>query len=169
MLHLRMFISSRYFFTNTVNRTVNRNVNRTVNKTTNRQMSTTFFTESHEYLKYNSEKNIGTIGITNYAQESLGDVVFVESIISNDTDVEKGEDIVEIESVKATSAIYAPVDGKILEFNEKLEEESDLINKSAEDEGWIIKIEPKDTEHTPSTNEVSEYGRVSNDLSFLAI
>ena len=168
MLHLRMFISSRYFFTNTVNRnvnrTVNRNVNRTVNKTTNRQMSTMFFTESHEYLKYNSEKNIGTIGITNYAQESLGDVVFVESIISNDTDVEKGEDIVEIESVKATSAIYAPVDGKILEFNEKLEEESDLINKSAEDEGWIIKIEPKDTEQFNDLMNKEEYDKFTKEL-----
>lgn len=99
---------------------------------------TTRYTEDHEYVRV--EGNIGTVGISNFAQEQLGDIVFVE-LPSVGATFKKGDEAAVVESVKAASEIYAPVSGKVIEINEALSDEPGLINSDPANGGWIFKIE----------------------------
>ena len=96
------------------------------------------FTEDHEWVSIDG--NIATVGISNHAQESLGDIVFIELPVIGKT-VKAKEEICVIESVKAASDIYSPLDGEIIEVNNSLENEPSIINQEAENNGWIFKIE----------------------------
>lgn len=96
------------------------------------------YTSDHEWIKV--EGNTGTIGITDYAQGELGDVVFVD-IASDLTEVTKGESFGTIEAVKTVSDLYGPCTGKVVEINSKLEDEPQLVNSDPYGEGWLIKIE----------------------------
>lgn len=96
------------------------------------------YTKEHEWIK--ADGNIGIIGITDFAQSELGDIVFVD-IKPDLTEVKKGESFGTIEAVKTVSDLYAPVDGKIIEINPKINSEPQLINSDPYGEGWIIKIE----------------------------
>ncbi len=100
-----------------------------------------FFTEDHEWLSV--EGDIATVGITNHAQEQLGDLVFVE-LPEVERVVEKGEAIVVVESVKAASDVYAPLNGEIIEINEELNGNPALVNSAAEGEGWLWKMKIAD-------------------------
>jgi len=95
------------------------------------------YTEDHEWLSLDGE--IVTVGITEYAAEQLGDVVFVE-LPEPETMVAKGDEIVVIESVKAASDITAPLDGEIVEVNEKLVENPALVNEDPNGAAWFFKI-----------------------------
>jgi len=100
-------------------------------------MPTTFFTEDHEWIRV--EGDIATVGITDYAQEQLGDLVFVELPDAGRV-LKKGDTAVVVESVKAASDVYAPVDGEILEANSALSSEPALVNSSATGDGWLWKM-----------------------------
>jgi glycine cleavage system H protein len=100
-----------------------------------------FYSESHEYLKV--EGKIGIIGITDYAQKALGNVVYVD-MPDVDDDVEAGTEFGAVESVKAASDLISPVSGTVIEVNEALEDAPELINQDAY-ENWIIKVEMSDT------------------------
>ncbi|MDM7850769.1 glycine cleavage system protein GcvH [Pseudochrobactrum kiredjianiae] len=100
-----------------------------------------FFTEDHEWLSV--EGGIATVGITNHAQEQLGDLVFVE-LPEVERVVEKGEAIVVVESVKAASDVYAPLNGEVIEINEELNGNPALVNSAAEGEGWLWKMKVSD-------------------------
>jgi len=104
-----------------------------------RTVVTKKFTPAHEWLSYDDSTSVGTTGITDYAQSSLGDVVFVE-LPSPGTEVTAGEALGAVESVKAASDIYAPVSGVITEVNTELSENPGLLNKSPEESGWMCKI-----------------------------
>jgi glycine cleavage system H protein len=93
--------------------------------------------KAHEYVKVDGE--VGTIGITDYAQSALGDIVFVD-LPSEDEDLEKGDSFGSVESVKAASDVYAPVSGTVIEVNEKVSDEPGLVNTSAEEDAWFIKV-----------------------------
>jgi len=95
------------------------------------------YTKEHEWIRIEGET--ATIGISAYAADQLGDITFVE-LPETDDEIEKGEIFCSIESVKAASDIYAPMSGLITEVNEELEEAPELVNTSAEDDGWICKI-----------------------------
>jgi len=95
------------------------------------------FTEDHEWIAVEGE--VGTVGITEYAQEQLGDVVFVE-LPEVGRKVSKGDDLAVVESVKAASEIYAPVDGEVVAVNEALPETPDLVNKDPRGGAWFVKI-----------------------------
>ncbi len=99
-----------------------------------------FYSESHEYLKV--EGKIGIIGITDYAQKALGNVVYVD-MPDVDDDVEAGTEFGAVESVKAASDLISPVSGTVIEVNESLEDAPELINQDAY-ENWIIKVEMSD-------------------------
>lgn len=99
-----------------------------------------FYSESHEYLKV--EGKIGIIGITDYAQKALGNVVYVD-MPDVDDDVEAGTEFGAVESVKAASDLISPVSGTVIEVNESLEDAPELINQDAY-ENWIIKVELSD-------------------------
>jgi len=96
------------------------------------------YTNDHEWLKIDG--NIGYIGITDYAQGELGDIVYID-IPDDITEVKKGESCGTIEAVKTVSEILAPVSGKVLEVNRKLNDAPDTINKDPYNEGWLLKIE----------------------------
>jgi glycine cleavage system H protein len=115
---------------------------------------TTHYTQDHEYVRVDG--NIGTVGISNYAQEQLGDIVFVE-LPSVGATLSKGDEAAVVESVKAASEIYAPVSGKVIEINEKLNDEPGLINSDAADAGWIFKIEISDAGELESLMDEAAY------------
>ncbi|EAC5127293.1 glycine cleavage system protein GcvH [Listeria monocytogenes] len=96
------------------------------------------YTEEHEWVKTDDGSYV--IGITDFAQDQLGDIVFVELPEVGDT-VTKGDSIGSIESVKTVSDFYAPVTGKVVAVNETLEDEPELINSNPYDTGWILKLE----------------------------
>ena len=98
---------------------------------------TTKYTEDHEYIRVDGAT--GTVGITNYAQDQLGDIVFVE-LPSPGQKLKKGDEAAVVESVKAASEIYAPVSGTVTEVNLALQAEPGLINTSPDASGWIYKL-----------------------------
>lgn len=103
---------------------------------------TTKYTEDHEYVR--AEEANGTIGISAYAQEQLGDIVFVE-LPAVGTSFKKGDELAVVESVKAASEIYAPVAGTVTAVNETLNGDPGLINSDPMGEGWLVKITIDDT------------------------
>ena len=100
-------------------------------------MSNVKFTEDHEWIRI--EGDTGTIGITDYAQEQLGDVVYVE-LPDVGRKIEKGKDMAVVESVKAASEVYAPVSGTVAAINDKLTAEPATVNSAAMGDGWFVKI-----------------------------
>jgi glycine cleavage system H protein len=99
-----------------------------------------FYSESHEFVRVEGE--YGYIGITDYAQHALGNVVYVD-MPETDDEVEAGEEFGAVESVKAASDLISPVSGVVVEVNDALEDEPELLNKDAF-ENWIIKVELTD-------------------------
>ena len=100
-----------------------------------------YYSESHEFVRV--EGNVGFVGITDYAQNALGTVVYVD-MPDVDDEVEAGEEFGAVESTKAASDLISPVCGKVIEVNEALEDQPELINEDAF-ENWIIKVELSDT------------------------
>ncbi len=99
------------------------------------------FSEDHEWIEMNGDT--GRVGISNYAQVQLGDIVFVELPEVGRT-VAKGDEVAVVESVKPASEVYAPVSGEVVAVNEALEGEPGLVNESAEADGWFFEIKPSD-------------------------
>jgi glycine cleavage system H protein len=96
-----------------------------------------YFTDEHEWIDVEGE--IATVGITDYAQGQLGDIVFVE-LPAEGAVFEKGDDAAVVESVKAASDVYAPISGEVVEVNGDLEGEPALVNSDAEEDGWFFKL-----------------------------
>ena len=99
------------------------------------------YTTDHEWIKVDGDKAI--VGITDFAQGELGDIVFVD-ITTEGEDVAKGDIFGTIEAVKTVSDLFMPVDGKVVEVNEAVNDAPELINEDAYGKGWLIKIEMKD-------------------------
>ena len=99
------------------------------------------YTKEHEWIRVEGEEAV--VGITDYAQSQLGDIVFVECETVGDA-LEAGETFGTIEAVKTVSDLYLPVAGEVLEFNEELEGEPELVNKDQYGKGWIVKIKISD-------------------------
>ncbi len=100
------------------------------------------YTEDHEWIRVEGEFAI--IGITDFAQKELGDIVFVE-VETVDEELDKGEAFGTIEAVKTVSDLFMPIGGTVAELNEKIEDEPEVINKDAFGDGWIIKVKIADT------------------------
>ncbi|MEC9067282.1 MAG: glycine cleavage system protein GcvH [Pseudomonadota bacterium] len=96
-----------------------------------------YFTEEHEWIDVDGDT--ATVGITDYAQGQLGDIVFVE-LPAVGTPVEKGKDAAVVESVKAASDVYAPISGEVTEINDSLDGDPALVNSSPEEDGWFFKL-----------------------------
>ena len=112
-----------------------------------------YYSESHEYVRV--EGDFGYIGITDYAQHELGNVVYVD-MPEVDDEVTAGEDFGAVESVKAASDLMSPVSGTVVEVNEALEDEPGLINKDAF-ENWIIKVEMSDKSELDNLMDAAAY------------
>ncbi|MCU8422512.1 glycine cleavage system protein GcvH [Vibrio vulnificus] len=113
------------------------------------------FTESHEWVRDNGDGTV-TIGISEHAQEMLGDVVFVE-LPELEAEIEAGESFSLVESVKAASDIYAPVTGEIVEVNEELSDSPELINEEPYEGGWIVKVKLSDPSELDDLKDAEEY------------
>ena len=113
-----------------------------------------YYTKSDEWLK--AEDDIGTIGVTDYAQDQLGDIVYLEKV-KKDKKLKQGENLTTIESVKAVSDVNAPVAGEIIEVNEKLLDDASIINKDPYGEGWIAKIKIENKDELKNLMSAQEY------------
>ena len=116
------------------------------------------FLSSHEWMKV-EENTIVAVGISDYAQDQLGDIVFVE-LPELDSEVNQGDEVAVVESVKAASEIYSPVSGRIIEVNSSLEDSPEIVNSSAFEEGWFFKVEVDDSsefENLLSPEQYSEH------------
>ena len=113
------------------------------------------YSKEHEWIRLESE-NVGVIGITIYASQELGDVVFVE-LSEADIDVTQFGQVGEIESVKAVSEIYSPVSGRVLERNERLSDSPELVNDSPYGDGWLVKLEISDLSELDTLMTVDQY------------
>ena len=118
-----------------------------------------YYSESHEFVKV--EGDFGYVGITDYAQHELGNVVYVD-MPEVDDEVEAGEDFGAVESVKAASDLVSPVSGTVVEVNEALEDEPGLINKDAF-ENWIIKVELSDKSELDDLMDAEAYKAFINE------
>jgi len=112
------------------------------------------YTKDHEWIKV--EGNTGIIGVTDYAQGELGDVVFVD-IAEDLAEIKSGEAFGTIEAVKTVSDLYAPCDGKVIEVNTSLADDPQKINSDPYGEGWLIKIELTDTSQLDSLLDAEGY------------
>jgi len=112
------------------------------------------YTESHEWVRIDGIKC--TVGITDHAQEQLGDIVFVDLPLVG-AELNQGDTVGSIESVKSVSDVYSPVSGKVVEVNERLLDNPELVNQDPYGEGWIAVIELTDTDDLDSLLTVEEY------------
>ena len=113
------------------------------------------FTDSHEWVRDNGD-GTATIGISEHAQEMLGDVVFVD-LPDVEDEVEAGESFSLVESVKAASDIYSPITGEVVEIIEELEDSPELINEEPYEGGWIVKVKLSDPSELDDLKDAEEY------------
>ena len=112
------------------------------------------YTDTHEWLKLKGDTAI--IGITDHAQTELTDIVFVE-LPEVGKEIKKGEELCVVESVKSVSEIYAPVSGKIVDVNEKLEDAPETVNEKPYDDGWLVELEIKDKSEIDALIDAESY------------
>lgn len=114
------------------------------------------YTESHEWVDYDKASNIATVGVTDYAQKELGEIVYVElpGVGKNAT---AGAEAAVLESTKAAADVYAPVSGTIVEVNSRLSTSSELVNQSPEKDGWIFKIKLSNVEELDDLLDLERY------------
>ena len=112
------------------------------------------YTDDHEWVKVDGE--IATVGVTEYAQEQLGDIVFVEIETEGET-LDKGETFGTIEAVKTVSDLFMPVSGEIIELNPKLEDAPESINSDPYGDGWMVKIKMSDQSQTDDLLDADAY------------
>ena len=113
------------------------------------------YSKEHEWVRSESD-SVVVMGITAFAQDSLGDVVFVE-IPDEDAELTQGEKMGEIESVKAVSDLYSPVSGKVIKRNESLIDNPELVNEGPFEQGWMLKVEIKDASELDNLLSADDY------------
>jgi glycine cleavage system H protein len=114
-----------------------------------------YYSKNDEWLKDEGD-NIGLIGITDYAQDQLGDIVYVEEI-KNGTKLNKGDVLTTVESVKAVSDVYSPISGEVVEVNQKVIDEPSILNQDPYGEGWFAKIKMTNPDEIKELMTSSEY------------
>jgi len=112
------------------------------------------YTKEHEWVEFDGDT--ATVGITNHAQESLGDIVFID-LPTVGKEVKSNEELCVIESVKAASDIYAPIDGEVIEINNNLNDDASIVNQDPEKDGWIFKMKIADPSQYNNLMTLDEY------------
>lgn len=115
------------------------------------------YTKAHEWLKVKGDKAV--VGITDYAQAELTDIVFAE-LPEIGKEIKKGEELCVVESVKSVSEIYAPISGKVVNVNKKLDDSPETINESPYDDGWLVELEIKDKSEIDSLLDAESYKKM---------
>tara|TARA_B100000029_G_scaffold486471_1_gene540868 strand:- start:3567 stop:3926 length:360 start_codon:yes stop_codon:yes gene_type:complete len=106
------------------------------------------YSKTHEWFDEDSKK----VGITDYAQKSLGDLTYIEILVEDGDEISIGDEIAEIDSVKTSEVVYSPVSGTVCEINDSLEDDPSIVNSSAEEEGWLISFSEFDKHEELMTN-----------------
>jgi glycine cleavage system H protein len=122
---------------------------------------TTRFTKDHEWIKVDGK--VGTVGITQFAQSQLGDIVFVE-VPATGRDVKAGGEAAVVESVKAASEVYSPVSGKVVEGNAALPDAPETVNQDPEGKGWFFKVELADSKELDGLMDQAAYEKFCAEL-----
>ena len=120
------------------------------------------YTKDHEWAK--KEGDVVTVGVTDYAQDALGDVVFLE-LPEIESEISKGETFGVVESVKAVSDLYAPLSGKVIKINEALVDEPETINEDPYENGWMIEIEMSDESELDNLMDLAQYEAYVKEIS----
>ncbi len=118
--------------------------------------------KEHTWVRVSGKK--GTIGITDYAQDALGDIVYID-LPEVDSSVEANTEIAEIESTKSTSSVISPVSGRVIEVNDELSEAPEIINEDPYERGWIAVIELDNPAEIDDLLDASEYGKLVDEDS----
>mmetsp|Transcript_21950 Transcript_21950/g.26461 ORF Transcript_21950/g.26461 Transcript_21950/m.26461 type:complete len:158 (-) Transcript_21950:87-560(-) len=114
----------------------------------------TYYTPAHEYCKVDGK--IATVGITDFAQSALGDIVFID-LPEEEDEFDKGDSFGSVESVKAASDVYAPVSGTVVGTNDKLDDKPEIVNTDAEGDAWFVKLEISDESELEDLMSAEEY------------
>lgn len=114
------------------------------------------YSKAHEWANYDDDDGVVIVGITDYAQDKIGDITFVELPEEGD-ELEKAASFAEIEHHKGVEEVYSPVSGKVFEANSALAELPELVNQDPYDEGWLIKVEPNDLSDLDDLMDADEY------------
>lgn len=121
------------------------------------------YSKEHEWVRVDEDEGVVVIGITDYAQEKIGDITYVELPEEEDL-VEKSKPFAEIEHHKGVEDIYAPVSGKVVEVNEVLGDSPEVINEDPYEEGWLVKIEPDDNAELEELMDAEDYENYLSEL-----
>ncbi|MCB1563804.1 MAG: glycine cleavage system protein GcvH [Alphaproteobacteria bacterium] len=119
------------------------------------------YTDDHECIKI--EGDVAWVGITKYAQEALGDLVYVE-LPEVGREVKKGEDFAVVESVKTAAEVYSPVDGEVVEANDNMADDMELITQPVSEQGWIAKIKMSDPSQLDGLMDEAKYNEYTESL-----
>ncbi len=114
------------------------------------------YTKQHEWARLDEDEGVVLVGITDYAQEEIGDITYVE-LPEEEDQVEKGKPFAEIEHHKGVEDVYSPITGKIIEVNEILSDSPEVINEDPFDEGWLVKIEADDVSELEELMDAEDY------------
>ena len=120
------------------------------------------FTEDHEWIRFD-ENEIGTVGITDYAQEQLGDIVYVE-LPEVGSEATRGEDIAVVESVKAAADVKIPVSGEVIQINDELTETPETVNEDAAGDGWFLKVRLSNSQELEELMDEAGYAKFLSNL-----
>jgi len=120
------------------------------------------FTEDHEGIRFD-ENEIGTVGITDYAQEQLGDIVYVE-LPEVGSEATRGEDIAVVESVKAAADVKIPVSGEVIQINDELTETPETVNEDAAGDGWFLKVRLSNSQELEELMDEAGYAKFLSNL-----
>ena len=113
------------------------------------------YTKDHEWLKL--EANIGVIGITDYAQKELGDIIYLDISASVGDEIKQGDSIGTIEAVKTVSEVYSPISGRIIDINTDINDNPSIINQDPYNGGWIVKIELNNADEINNLLDINKY------------
>lgn len=113
------------------------------------------YTENDEWIKV--EGKIGTVGITDHAQDQLSDIVYVEIVVSEDEEINQGDSCATLESVKAAADVYAPVSGKVVAVNDELPDTPEVVNSDPYGKAWMVKIELSDPSELDGLMDAAAY------------
>lgn len=117
------------------------------------------YTKDHEYFKLDG--NIGIVGITDYAQSELGDIIFVDITAEIGSEIKQGESLGSIEAVKTVSEVFSPVSGKLLEINSSINENPSAVNEDPYGLGWLLKIEPSNMDEVNNLLDSKAYAELT--------
>lgn len=113
------------------------------------------YTENDEWIKVDGK--IGTVGITDHAQDQLSDIVYVEIVVTEDEEISQGDSCATLESVKAAADVYAPVSGKVIAINDELPDTPEVVNSDAYGKAWMLKIELSDPSELDGLMDAAAY------------